>query len=255
MGFCNLVMQYENRKKEIGKRIHTMRTKEKFKQAAFLRALYMSDTSLKSLRRWESGEILPDLDTLARMAEVFKCDIGYLLCDYDEINRDTADICTVTGFTSAAAQTIQDLDVIVANDHFVHYESGTLSKRHILSQIIADDRIVQVLIAAKQAKSLKYGIQKNVNPDVTSDDFSEALFTLNEMSMVALRPNDSVSFYIQEAGRIFMDILRTMVDSVSDNESHSTDLISLDPKTTINSLGPSVWFVDDKAATKPTPEP
>ena len=255
MGFCNLVLSYEDRKKEIGNRIHTMRTAKGLKQTEFLRALYMSDTSLKSLRSWEKGEILPELDTLTRMAAVFECDIGYLLCDYDEINRDVADICTATGFASPAAQIIQDLDVVVKNKNFVHYENGTLSKRHILSQIIADNRILQVLIAAKQAKSLKYTMRKNVDPDVTGDDFSQALFTLEEMNMVALRPDDSVNFYIQDAGRVFMDILRTMVDGVTDNESHSTEIVSLDPGKTIKKLSSDVWIVNDKTATKQTPAP
>lgn len=255
MGFFDLILQYEDRKKEIGKRIHTLRIAKGLKQAEFLRALYMSDTSLKSLRSWEKGEIVPELDTLTRMAAVFECDIGYLLCDYDEINRDVADICSATGFTASAAKTIQDLDIVVSNNHFVHYENGTLSKRHILSQIIADDRIIQVLIAAKQAKSLKYTMRKNVDPDVTGDDFSQALFTLEEMNMVALRPDDSVNFYIQDAGRVFMDILRTMVDSVTDNESHSTEITSLDPDKTIKKVSPDVWIVNDKTATKPTPAP
>ena len=255
MGFYNLVLSYEDRKKEIGNRIHAMRTAKGLKQTEFLRALYMSDTSLKSLRSWEKGEILPELDTLTRMAAVFGCDIGYLLCDYDEINRDVADICTATGFSSPAAQIIKDLDVVVKNKNFVHYENGTLSKRHILSQIIADDRIIQVLIAAKQAKSLKYTMRKNVDPDVTGDDFSQALFTLGEMNMVALQPDDSIKFHIQDAGRVFMDILRTMVDDVTDNESHSTEIVSLDPDKTIKKWSPDVWIVNDKTATKPTPAP
>ena len=246
MGFFYLVFRYEDRKKQIGKRIHAMRISKGLKQAEFLRALFMSDTSLKSLRSWEKGETLPELDTLTRMADVFGCDIGYLLCDYDEINRDIADICTVTGFTASAAKTIQNLDIITANEHLVYYENGTLSKRHILSQIIADKRIVQALIAAKQAKSLKHSIRKNVDPDVTGKDISEVCGTLNEMNMVALQPDDSINFYIQDAGRIVMDILRTIVNGVSENESHSTDIVSLDPNISIKRLGPGISIIDNK---------
>ena len=270
MGFYNLVLQYEDRKKEIGKRIQALRIAKGLKQAEFLRALYMSDTSLKSLRSWEKGEILPELDTLTRMATVFECDIGYLLCDYDEINRDIADICTATGFTASAAQNIENMDFVVGNRHFAQFENGTLSKRYILSQAIADERIIQVLIAAKQAKSLKFNLQKKVDPDIDSEDFSQALFTLDEMSMVALRPEDSVNFYIQEAGRIFMDILRSVVDNVSDDESYSTDLIPYDSKVAIKRVGPEAWQVDEETGkmllpdehiigsetvTKPTPAP
>ena len=232
-----------------------LRKDKKIKQAEFLQKLYMSQTSLKSLRNWEKGETLPDLDTLVRMADVFGCDVGYLLCDYDEINRDEADICSSTGFSSTAAHVIENLDLVGGNSRFNEFENGTLSKRHILSQLIADDRIFQVLIAAKQAKSLKYNMRKNVDPDVTADDFSQALYTLSEMNMVALRSDDSVNFHIQEAGRVFMDILRTLVDGVSDNETYSTDLVALDSSTTIKKLGKGAWIVDEKTATKPTPAP
>lgn len=263
-------MKYEDRKKEIGKRIQMLRIAKGLKQAEFLRELFMSETSLKSLRNWENGDVLPELDTLIRMADVFGCDIGYLLCDYNEINRDVADICKATGFNSFAAHNIQNLDFVVGNRHFAQFENGTLSKRYILSQVIADERIIQVLIAAKQAKTLKNNLQKNVDPDVDAEDFSQAMFTLNEMNMVSLQPDDSINFYIQEAGRIFMDILRSMISNVSSNESYSTDLIPYDSKTTITKLSPNVWLVDEETgkrmspdehiirsetATKPTPTP
>lgn len=206
-------------------------------------------------KSWEYGKNAIPIKWIPTLCKHLLCDTGYLFGEYNELTRQNADICTATGFNSSAAQNIQNLDIVVANNHFVHYENGTLSKRHILSQIIADDRIIQVLIAAKQAKSLKYTMRKNGNPDVTADDFSQALFTLEEMNMVALQPDDSIKFHIQDAGRVFMDILRTMVDDVTDNESHSTEIVSLDPDKTIKKLSSDVWIVNDKTATKPTPAP
>lgn len=205
-------------------------------------------------KSWEYGKNAIPLNWIPTLCKHLLCDVGYLFGEYNELTRQKSDICTATGFNTSAAHTIQNLDFVVGNRHFAQFENGTLSKRHILSQIIADDRIIQVLIAAKQAKSLKYTMRKNVDPDVTGDDFSQALFTLEEMNMVALRPDDSVNFYIQEAGRIFMDILRSMADSVSENESYSTDLIPYDSKTTIKKVSPEVWIIDSETGKKLRPD-
>ncbi len=206
---------------------------------------------------WESGAKLPSLEDLVKLCELFECEMGYLLCQPDYILKTgrKTDIQKATGLSKESVNAISNLDFVVGNRHFAEFENGTLSSRHILSQIIADDRMRQVLIASKQAKTLKYSLQKKVEPDVDAEDFSQALFTLNEMNMVALRPDDSVKFYIQEAGRIFMDILHTIVDEVTDNESYSTERVSLDPDKTIIKWSPDVWIVNDKTATKPTPAP
>lgn len=205
-------------------------------------------------KSWEYGKNAIPLNWIPTLCKHLLCDAGYLFGEYNELTRQNADICTATGFTSSAAHTIQNLDFVVGNRHFAQFENGTLSKRYILSQVIADERIIQVLIAAKQAKSLKYNLQKKVDPDVDAEEFSLVLSTLDEMNMVALQPDDSVNFYIQEAGRIFMDILRSMADSVSENESYSTDLIPYDSKTTIKKVSPEVWIIDSETAKKLRPD-
>jgi len=206
-------------------------------------------------KSWEYEINAIPLNWIPTLCKHLLCDTGYLFGEYNELTRQNADICTTTGFSSSAANTILNLDFVFGNRHFAEFENGTLGKRYILSQVIEDERITQVLIAAKQAKSLKYNLQQKVDPDVDAEDFSQAVFTLNEMNMVALRPDDSVKFYIQEAGRIFMDILHTIVDEVTDNESYSTERVSLDPDKTIKKWSPDVWIVNDKTATKPTPTP
>lgn len=231
-----MILNYEDRKKEMGRRIRAMRKAKKLTQVELLQALYLSTSSTGSVRKWETGEIMPELDTLARMADVFGCDIGYLLCDYNDVNRGIADICSSTGFSSYAAHVIQNLDLVVGNDRFAQLEKGTLSKRHILSQIIADDRIKQILVNAKQAKMIKHRQQTEVDLDADSVDFSNAVITLNEMNMVTLRGEDAVNFYIQDAVRTFSDILHSMVDSVSTDETYSGEIVDLDSKTTIKTM-------------------
>ena len=247
----------------IGDRVRSARQKQELSMQEFIdivntdpeRPQPEKDLLFDRYKSWEYGVNAIPLGWIPTLCKHLSCDAGYLFGVYDDLKLELANITSSTGFSTEAANVIDDLDRVGGNSRFVEVEKGTLSKRYILSQLIADDRIFQVLIAAKQAKSLKYNMRKNVDPDVTADDFSEAIYILSEMNMVALRSDDSVNFYIQEAGRVFMDILRTLVDGVSDNETYSTDLVALDSSITIKKFGKSGWIVDEKTATKPTPAP
>lgn len=103
-------MIYGDRAPEIGQRIKKNRKMLNMTQMELLEKVYLSEKSVASLRKWEKGERLPDLETLARMAEVFDCDIGYLLCDYDEKHHVTADIREQTGLSEEAVVSLLNLN-------------------------------------------------------------------------------------------------------------------------------------------------
>lgn len=118
---------YEGRKKAIGDRIKKEREALHISKGELLSKIFMSEKSHKTVTAWENGERLPDLESLARMADLFCCDIGYLLCDYDERTRDLADVCAVTGLCPGAVNAIcymtkngkkEVLDKAISNYHF-----------------------------------------------------------------------------------------------------------------------------------------
>lgn len=94
--------KYENRVKEVGRRIAEERKKLQLSRKELLPKIYKSEKSHKMLASWENGERLPDLDSIALMAELFDCDIGYLLGDYTERRRVVADVCKETGLSEQA---------------------------------------------------------------------------------------------------------------------------------------------------------
>lgn len=96
--------EYENRKCIIGKRIRDEREGKGWGKKEFLKQIFMAESSTKTLSAWEKGERIPDLDSLARMAEVFQCDIGYLLGDYDTRRHKNADICETTGLSESSVE-------------------------------------------------------------------------------------------------------------------------------------------------------
>lgn len=106
MGFWNLFLKYEDRKTEIGKRIHDLRKENGLTQAELLEKIYMSTTSVASLRNWEKGLVVPPLESLVAMASVFGCDIGYLLCDHDGKRLDIEDIAQTTGLSIQSVENI-----------------------------------------------------------------------------------------------------------------------------------------------------
>lgn len=95
-------MFFEDRAKQVGERIKKERKRASLTQEELLEKVYLSKSSVASLRAWERGERLPDTDTLARMCEVFDCDFGYLICDYDERDYSTHKICEATGLSESA---------------------------------------------------------------------------------------------------------------------------------------------------------
>lgn len=106
---------YENRKRIVGKRIEKERKHLGLSQKDLLTKIFKSEKSHKTLAAWEKGDRLPDLDSLALMADLFQCDIGYLLGDYDEHTRTSADIVEETGLSEAAVDLIVKIATVNRN--------------------------------------------------------------------------------------------------------------------------------------------
>lgn len=93
-------MEYD--KKRIGKRIREERKKIKLNQENFgwkLRDYNIRGFNRETVAKWEKGEALPSLDILLKMSEIFDCEIGYLLCEFDTKTRLSADIQQETGLS------------------------------------------------------------------------------------------------------------------------------------------------------------
>jgi len=102
-----LYIQYS--KNEIGKRIRSERKAAGFKSAAsFGDKLNIGRSQVEQI---EQGKRLPELETLVRMAEIFNCEIGYLLCEteYECKTRTKTDIQKETGLSERAVERLLDL--------------------------------------------------------------------------------------------------------------------------------------------------
>lgn len=102
-------MIYDSRK--IGERIRKERKEAGVNQSKFAEMLGLDANSRQTVMKWEKGEIIPDIKKLFKMCEIFNCELGYLLCEYDCKNKIAADVQTVTGLSEKAVMTLHNMKV------------------------------------------------------------------------------------------------------------------------------------------------
>ena len=92
-----------NKRYIIGERIRQQRIEAGYKtQSAFAEALGLQYDSRQSVGAWEQGKRLPPLNILLKMCELFDCEIGFLLYEYDCKTREETDISAATGLSEKA---------------------------------------------------------------------------------------------------------------------------------------------------------
>lgn len=97
-------------KKQIGERIRKTRIEYGYKSREDLGfALKPGDKSKdrKVIAKWENGASLPSLEDLTMMCQLFDCEVGFLLCEYDTHYREDESICKQTGLTEEAIECLR----------------------------------------------------------------------------------------------------------------------------------------------------
>ena len=64
----------------------------------------------QTVTAWETGNSVPSLSKLFELCSILKCDIGYLLGEYEERTRVKAELCNESGLTEAAAHKLLELN-------------------------------------------------------------------------------------------------------------------------------------------------
>ena len=151
--------------KKVGQRIRKERKGAGFKtQGDFAKRMGYHEESRQTIGNWENGKILPRLDDLLKMCEIFNCELGYLLCEYNCKTRENTDIQAVTGLSEEAISSLLNLAK----------NSGTDEKLSVLSQILAHEKLSDFLKAIEA-----YSITVNENlyrPVITEEDELVATF-------------------------------------------------------------------------------
>lgn len=119
----------DERLKKIGERIKQERCLAGYKsQSEFALALSYSEDSRQTISKWESGKKLPSLEDFIKMCELFECEIGYLLCEYDCKTKDATNIHNAIGLSEKAISILHHIcessyqDTIVSFSKFIEHE-------------------------------------------------------------------------------------------------------------------------------------
>lgn len=85
----------------------------------------------ETIAQWERGQYTPSIDALVRLCDILQCDLGYMLGEYEQKQRETSDACKVTGLSEAVIERFRR-------------EEGALRKKQ-LEEILLDDRFWEIL--------------------------------------------------------------------------------------------------------------
>ena len=83
-----------------------------------LSLLLDTDISRQKIGRWENGEPIKKLDELKGLAQIFNCEIGYLLGEIPNKTREKTDISKVTGLSE---ENIELLHKLLIEPEFKNY--------------------------------------------------------------------------------------------------------------------------------------
>ncbi len=97
----NIETQYEP--VTIGERIKECRTDKKMKQEDLGNRVHVVR---QTVSKWEKGEIIPPLETMLQLCNIFDCELSYLLCESDFKTKNLQGIAAYTGLSENAVHTL-----------------------------------------------------------------------------------------------------------------------------------------------------
>ena len=204
---------YINTVKDIGKRVYTERNKNNFTQEMLAQKIGISRQTLSKLEQGESIKI--DFFTILNLCEVFRCEIGYLLCEYDCKRKDIANIQNKIGISE---QAIMELERINSNEN-IHAVMYNFDK--IISLLIESPLFTELLInistsASKQTMNEK---KDNYLENKKGIDILEADKLLLALGKVSLSVEEFKELYFQKAVEVFTRIIREIQEKIQQEDT------------------------------------
>jgi transcriptional regulator with XRE-family HTH domain len=98
-----------DRWKQIGERIKKERKNAGLSQSSLMESINRPAGMYKEVGKWEKGAVYPSLTDIIAMCNLFNCDIGYLLCEYDCKTWVTTDIHAATGLSEHSIYELKHL--------------------------------------------------------------------------------------------------------------------------------------------------
>ena len=135
----NDIFRYGDRREEIGRRIKKERKRLKISQIELAAkvsvllncgAVEAETVGQSTVSNWEAGKVMPPIDKLACLAEILECDVGYLLCDYDDRKITTKWISEKTGLSAIATNRLRNMQKRVQTEQTGKWQ-GSLQEQEL----------------------------------------------------------------------------------------------------------------------------
>lgn len=130
---------------DVGRRIKEERLKNGYKrQDDLCDELHISRNTLSA---WENGKANIELRDLMKLCELFHCEVGYLMCQYDTPYRVQSDISEQTQLSVKAIQNIMKL----RDNHKRLFGN----RKNCLDALLSSDDFVAMLEKIEEYRKLK----------------------------------------------------------------------------------------------------
>lgn len=189
---------------KIGERLKAERKNAGFKSHDTL-CDYIQEHNYRSFTRqtiakWEKGLELPPLDVLCTLCVPFKCEVGYLLCEYDCKTRENTDIKEAIGLSEFAIDTLK---------HYKDKEEVTeldIKELDIIDRLLCSDVFNDKIIEKIKdyGLSLKHCLDILNNVDVQMTDHHE----------------DYANYTVEDEKRYFLicDLEKLLIKEIDTNQ-------------------------------------
>ena len=179
----------------IGRRIKAERTKNKNRamtQTGLARKMF---TTQNTISNWETGKVVPSMEQLIRLAEIFKCDVSYLLCDYDDRSITDKWISERTGLSVEAVEWLK-----TANPDYIDVLNKLLEHGELAGLLLSS----MYLYAVSTYTHVKY---------IDSITDSERDFDLSESkALIKSEAQDSISLVLDRLRSIYRPYTEKLAD-------------------------------------------
>lgn len=127
----------------------------------------------QTLSRWEKGEgVGPSVSDLLRMCEIFNCDFGYLVGEYECRTRSETDIQAVTGLSEKSIERLEMLHLLEDNEAL-----------GFISSLLVNPYFITAIQEMSLAKSLEKSCKdRDAQKKVVKDFMEKAGVKQNEQS-------------------------------------------------------------------------
>lgn len=174
---------------KLPERIRKLREEHGFKtQQAFADALRVDRSVVKSWERFKKP-VLPRLENLLSMCQLFECDLDYLIGSIEERTHDIKTACELTGLSTVAIERLQNsktqcskvASMLIESQYFELFVDRYLVFLSLTQKLKTADEILEIIPLSEQY------------------EFSQDTVKLGTMQ--------SARFFQQEASRIMDTIL------------------------------------------------